>query len=99
MKITKYVTPASPIDAVFDRLGLGLSRSFGELETNGSTGWTAVRLPRTQVAETNDAYLFTLEMPGLSRETRILEKHAGEWKIVYVCWLLEGQPASSAEQS
>jgi hypothetical protein len=31
-----------------------------------------------------------MDMPGLSRETRILEKHDGNWKIVYVCWLLEG---------
>lgn len=32
----------------------------------------------------------TMDMPGLSRETRILEKHNGQWKIVYVGWLLEG---------
>jgi hypothetical protein len=32
----------------------------------------------------------TMDMPGLSRETRILEKHNGKWKIVYVSWLLEG---------
>jgi pyocin large subunit-like protein len=32
----------------------------------------------------------TMDMPGLSRETRILEKMDGEWKIVYVGWLLEG---------
>lgn len=31
-----------------------------------------------------------MDMPGLSRETRILEKHNGEWRIVYVGWLLEG---------
>ena len=31
-----------------------------------------------------------MDMPGLSRETRILEKHDGQWKIVYVGWLLEG---------
>lgn len=30
-----------------------------------------------------------MDMPGISRETRILEKHDGSWKIVYVCWLLE----------
>lgn len=30
------------------------------------------------------------DMPGLSRETRILEKHDGTWKLVYVGWLLEG---------
>lgn len=31
-----------------------------------------------------------MDMPGLSRETRFLEKHNGQWKIVYVGWLLEG---------
>ncbi len=30
-----------------------------------------------------------MDMAGLSRETRIFEKHDGEWKIVYVGWLLE----------
>jgi hypothetical protein len=34
-----------------------------------------------------------MDMPGVSRETRILEKHDGTWKIVYVNWLLEGQAA------
>ena len=32
-----------------------------------------------------------MDMPGLSHETRILEKHDGHWKLVYVCWLLEGE--------
>lgn len=32
------------------------------------------------------------DMPGRSRETRILERHDGRWKIVYVGWLLEGAP-------
>jgi hypothetical protein len=31
-----------------------------------------------------------MDMPGSSCETRILEKHDGDWKIVYVGWLLEG---------
>lgn len=30
-----------------------------------------------------------MDMAGLSRETRILEKHEGKWKIAYVGWLLE----------
>lgn len=33
----------------------------------------------------------TMDMPGLSRETRIFEKHDGQWKIAYVGWLLEGE--------
>jgi len=32
-----------------------------------------------------------MDMPGLSYETRILEKHDGQWKIVYVGWLLAGE--------
>lgn len=32
-----------------------------------------------------------MDMPGLSHETRILEKHDGQWKIVYVGWLLVGE--------
>jgi hypothetical protein len=38
--------------------------------------------------DTNDP---TFDMPGLSHETRILEKIDGEWKIVYVGWLLAGE--------
>lgn len=41
-------------------------------------------------SDTGDA---RMDMPGLSRETRVLEKHAGEWKIAYVCWLPAGEPA------
>ena len=32
-----------------------------------------------------------MDMPGLSRETRVLEKQDGQWKIIYVGWLLEGE--------
>ena len=31
-----------------------------------------------------------MDMPGLSRESRIFEKHDGQWKIVYTGWLLAG---------
>ena len=39
----------------------------------------------------NDTGEPDMDMPGLSRETRFLEKHNGQWKIVYVGWLLEGE--------
>jgi len=32
------------------------------------------------------------DMPGLSYETRILEKHDGRWKVVYLSYLLAGNP-------
>ncbi len=31
-----------------------------------------------------------MDMPGLSRETRILEKQGGTWLIAYAGWLLQG---------
>lgn len=39
-----------------------------------------------------------MDMPGRSRETRILEKVDGKWKIAYVGWLLEG-PTMSDEST
>lgn len=39
-------------------------------------------------ADTGEA---DMDMPGLSHETRILEKHDGQWKFVYVGWLLAGE--------
>ncbi|MCB0037015.1 MAG: hypothetical protein KDE51_23455, partial [Anaerolineales bacterium] len=35
-----------------------------------------------------------MDMPGLSRETRVLERQNNEWKIIYVNWLLEGDTAA-----
>ena len=32
-----------------------------------------------------------MDMPGLSHETRIMEKHNGNWKIAYAGWLLVGE--------
>jgi hypothetical protein len=38
-----------------------------------------------------------MDMPGRSRESRILEKDRGAWKLVYVCWLLEDGTESKAK--
>jgi hypothetical protein len=37
-----------------------------------------------------------MHMPGISHETRILEKQDGVWKLVYSGWLLRGDVAGSA---
>lgn len=31
-----------------------------------------------------------MDMPGLTRSTRVLEKQGGKWRIAYVGWLLQG---------
>jgi len=69
MKIMNYQSPVSPLDAVFDRLNWGfpmIDRLVAD--GNGEEGWAAVRLPRTNVQETDDAFVFSMEMPGLTRE-------------------------------
>ena len=55
-----------------------------ELRIDGNMAW----LTFDQFGE--DTGDLQMDMPGLSHETRILEKQDGEWKIVYVNWLLEG---------
>lgn len=53
------------------------------IQVRGSVAWATF----DQYGEdTGDA---KMDMPGRSRETRILERIDGSWKIVYVGWLLE----------
>ncbi|MDZ4767301.1 MAG: hypothetical protein SGI73_22405 [Chloroflexota bacterium] len=74
------------------------------MDANPTPNPTAARVRREQVnIRTSDAMAWVtfdqygadtdepdMDMAGLSHETRILEKHAGAWKIVYVGWLLAG---------
>jgi len=80
------------------------SRTKAHMETSPDPNATATQVRRENInlriypevawmtfdqygADTGDSLM---DMAGLSRESRIFEKHNGEWKIVYVGWLLEG---------
>lgn len=69
MKIVKHESPSSlmtPFDSLFDRLNWGfpaLDRALSE-----GNGDALARLPRTNIQETDSAYVLTLEMPGLRKE-------------------------------
>ncbi len=69
MKLMKYESPATPIDRLFDRLNWGfpLERVFGDAESS-EEGWASIRLPRTNIAELDDAFVFSMEMPGLDKQ-------------------------------
>lgn len=67
MTLIKY-RPRNQVDTLFDRLTRDMWPSFerlfgGEAEVETE----AVRMPRTNIHETKDAYLFDMELPGLSR--------------------------------
>ena len=69
MKLVRY-NPYNPIDRVFDNLSRGLFPSIHEFLGDESR-WPAtddLRLPRTNISETEDNFVFTLEMPGLTKK-------------------------------
>lgn len=55
------------------------------IRVSGNMAWVTFEQYGTDTGET------AMDMPGLSYETRILEKQDGRWKIVYTCWLLDGR--------
>jgi HSP20 family protein len=69
MKLMKYESPTTSIDRLFDRLNWGfpLERVFSDAE-GSEEGWASIRLPRTNIAEVEDAFVFTMEMPGLDKK-------------------------------
>jgi HSP20 family protein len=73
MKLVKHenqISPfVAPLDTLFERLNWGLptlDRAFSDFEDEAPQ--LSTRLPRTNVQETDEAYILTLEMPGLAKE-------------------------------
>ncbi len=58
------------------------------IRVSGNMAWVTFEQYGTDTGEA------AMDMPGLSYETRILEKQDGRWKIVYAGWLLDGGPES-----
>ena len=60
----------NPIDRAFDQFHHGLLPFFNGF-TNGDTAVDAkesMRLPRTNIEETDDSFVFSMEMPGLTKK-------------------------------
>lgn len=66
MRLTKY-DPTNAFDKLFDNLGWGLvPRRLFEEELGGED--EGFRVPRTNIHETEKDYVFTMEMPGISKK-------------------------------
>lgn len=68
MTLIKYRPHNTQVDTLFDRLTRDMWPSFerifgGEPETD-----VDIRLPRTNIEETKDSYVFSMEMPGLTKK-------------------------------
>jgi HSP20 family protein len=69
MTLIKYRPQNTHVDALFDRLTRDMWPSFERLFGGEAEGEVeSIRLPRTNIEETKDAYVFSLEMPGLSKK-------------------------------
>ena len=62
-----------------------VARENFNVRISGNMAWVTFEQYGTDTGEK------AMDMPGLSYETRILEKHNGQWKIAYVGWLLDGK--------
>ena len=68
MKLVKYHRPFEVFDSLFDSWNRGLFPSFPRLDSEDAAKSSPVlRLPRTNVEERDDSYVFTMEMPGLTK--------------------------------
>ncbi|WP_276372840.1 nuclear transport factor 2 family protein [Chryseolinea sp. H1M3-3] len=62
-----------------------VARENFNIRISGNMAWVTFEQYGTDTGEK------AMDMPGLSYETRILEKHNGQWRIAYVGWLLDGR--------
>ena len=67
MKLVKCHPHHGPFDALFENVNRGFypARSTGTAEAREDV---SQRLPRTNIEETDSAYVLTVEMPGLSKK-------------------------------
>ena len=66
MKLVKYQRPFGALDTLFDSLNGGFFPAFSSSVDDSEE--PNLRLPRTNIEETDDSYVITMEMPGLSRK-------------------------------
>jgi hypothetical protein len=66
-------------------LAAQVRREKVNIRTSGEMAWVTFEQYGADTGEPD------MDMPGLSHETRILEKHDGQWKLVYAGWLLAGE--------
>jgi len=68
MKLVKYAN-RSPFETALDRFWtLPTIDRFFDVDVDENAGDTLTRAPRTNISETEKAYEFTVEMPGLSKK-------------------------------
>ena len=68
MTLVKYRRPYGMFDSLFDTWNRGLFPAISRSFDVDSAEDAALRLPRTNVEENDDSYVFTMEMPGVDKK-------------------------------
>lgn len=68
MTLVKYRRPYGMFDGLFDSWNRGLFPALSRSCGVEASDMEALRLPRTNVEEKEDSYVFTMEMPGLVKK-------------------------------
>jgi HSP20 family protein len=69
MKLVKYHRPLGLFDSWFDTLNRGLFPAFPRsFDDDAANEAPVLRLPRTNIEEKEDKYVFVMEMPGLAKK-------------------------------
>lgn len=68
MKLVKYSRPYNVFDTLFDNWTRGLMPTLHGALGVESAEETVQRLPRTNIEEKDDSFVFTMEMPGLAKK-------------------------------
>jgi HSP20 family protein len=68
MKLVRQHRPMDVIDHFFSNLDRGFFPVNGSCAVGSDADETTLRMPRTNIEELEKSYVFTLEMPGLSKK-------------------------------
>jgi HSP20 family protein len=68
MKLVRYNGPMDIFDHLFSNLDRGVFPVNGRCAAGAATDKATLRMPRTNIEELEKSYVFTLEMPGLSKK-------------------------------
>ena len=67
MNLVKYA-PFDTMDTLFDRLNRGLFPAFPRVFEDEGEDQPIMRLPRTNIEESDGHYVFSMEMPGVAKK-------------------------------
>jgi HSP20 family protein len=98
--ITTRAFPFREVEDVYDRMGQLLNRVFGDLSRIDDLPWS----PQADIAETDDAYVLSIDVPGVRKDQIDVQVHERDVVVTGEVirsedgrWFRRGRPAGRFE--